>query len=62
MMKVALRIPSGTLFQTPKTDFEHARVWTMYVLPPILAFFLYAISKMIARFRYRRFLLSIQMS
>ena len=27
-MKVELIIPSGTLFQTPKTDFEHARVWT----------------------------------
>ena len=27
-MKIELIIPSGTLFQTPKTDFEHARVWT----------------------------------
>ena len=34
-MKVELRIPS--VFPTPKTDFEHARVWTahtfLYVFP-----------------------------
>ena len=41
-MKVELRIPSGTLFQTPKTDFEHAHVWTTSFPPRILAYkFLY---------------------
>ena len=36
------RIPSGPLFQTPKTDFEHARVWITQYLTRILTYvFLY---------------------